>query len=169
MPSWLPSVGLTVLPQVGGILGGLITKSQIKNWYDVSKGRSKNHKSLEISQTLNTVKVKVDKPSWRPPNWLFGPVWTGLYTVNFDHIMWRISKCQNTKVLNWRLWATHRGWYIATLSVQSAIWRWVFMQLSWVSTGCGHRFSFIITNLAWYDFDFLIDYLLISKTYSYFN
>lgn len=36
MPSWLPSVSLTLLPHLGGIVGGLITRNQVKNWYDVS-------------------------------------------------------------------------------------------------------------------------------------
>lgn len=50
-------LGLTALPHVGGICGGLITRSQVKTWY----------------ATLN-------KPSWRPPNSAFGVVWTALYT-----------------------------------------------------------------------------------------
>ncbi|KAG8438637.1 hypothetical protein GDO86_004992 [Hymenochirus boettgeri] len=57
MPSWVPAVGLTLLPHVGGIMGGLITRKEVKTWY-----------------------ATLVKPSWRPPNWMFGPVWTGLYT-----------------------------------------------------------------------------------------
>ncbi|TRY54989.1 hypothetical protein DNTS_020742, partial [Danionella cerebrum] len=54
---WIPMLGLTALPHVGGIFGGLITRKEVKTWYT----------------TLN-------KPSWRPPNAAFPVVWTTLYT-----------------------------------------------------------------------------------------
>lgn len=41
-----------------GSLGGLFTISEIKDWYST-----------------------IQKPSWNPPNWIFGPVWTTLYTL----------------------------------------------------------------------------------------
>ena len=34
--SIVQAIGLSVLPNIGGIAGGLITKSQIKTWYEVS-------------------------------------------------------------------------------------------------------------------------------------
>ncbi|CAM4445804.1 unnamed protein product, partial [Lepidochelys olivacea] len=58
VPKWAPAVGFTLLPHTGGFLGGMITKREIPIWYE----------SLE-------------KPSWRPPNWMFGPVWGTLYTA----------------------------------------------------------------------------------------
>jgi len=52
----LKAVGATLLPFVGAIPGSMITRGNIKGWYE-----------------------NIKKPSWRPPNWAFGPVWTGLY------------------------------------------------------------------------------------------
>ncbi|CAF0902279.1 unnamed protein product [Adineta ricciae] len=54
--SWTSLIGWVVVPQIGGILGGLATATQIKTWYE-----------------------KLLKPSWRPPNAVFGPAWTILY------------------------------------------------------------------------------------------
>lgn len=54
---WLPMLGMTALPHLGGFYGGFITRSEVKTWYP----------------TLN-------KPSWRPPNAAFPVVWAGLYT-----------------------------------------------------------------------------------------
>jgi translocator protein len=41
-----------------GGLSGVATVSSIQTWY-----------------------VTVNKPSWNPPNWLFGPVWTTLFVL----------------------------------------------------------------------------------------
>jgi len=46
----------TLLPFAGAIPGSIITRKNIKGWYE-----------------------HLDRPSWRPPNWAFGPVWTALY------------------------------------------------------------------------------------------
>lgn len=49
------SVSLTV---VLGAVGGLVTSPEIPTWY-----------------------AGLTKPSFNPPNWLFGPVWTTLYIL----------------------------------------------------------------------------------------
>lgn len=41
-----------------GALSGFVTIDAIQTWY-----------------------VTLNKPSWNPPNWLFGPVWTTLYIM----------------------------------------------------------------------------------------
>ena len=47
-----------LLPQVTGALGALVTISSVGSWY----------------QTIN-------KPSFTPPSWVFGPAWTTLYIL----------------------------------------------------------------------------------------
>jgi len=51
----LPALGATLLPFAGAIPGSMITRKN-RGWYD-----------------------NVEKPSWRPPPWVFGPVWSCLY------------------------------------------------------------------------------------------
>lgn len=46
------------LCQLSGVIGAYFTFPSISGWY-----------------------VYLNKPSFNPPNWLFGPVWTILYTV----------------------------------------------------------------------------------------
>ena len=58
MSNFLKLIISLALPQLAGGLGAFFTISSIESWY----------------LTLN-------KPSWNPPNWLFGPVWTLLYVL----------------------------------------------------------------------------------------
>jgi len=46
------------LPQIAGLLGAFFTITSVQSWY-----------------------LTINRPSWNPPNWLFGPVWTGLYLL----------------------------------------------------------------------------------------
>lgn len=47
-----------LIPLVIGSVGSIVTISEIPKWYSA-----------------------LSKPSWAPPNWLFGPVWTTLYIL----------------------------------------------------------------------------------------
>jgi translocator protein len=46
------------IPLIVGGISGFFTVSSVGGWY----------------QTIN-------KPSWNPPNWIFGPMWTTLYVM----------------------------------------------------------------------------------------
>lgn len=56
--SWPKLIFAIVLCQVAGVIGSLFTFSAIPTWY-----------------------ASLVKPSFNPPSWIFGPVWTILYTL----------------------------------------------------------------------------------------
>jgi len=55
IPRFIVSI---LIPLVIGSVGSIGTISEIPTWYSA-----------------------LSKPSWAPPNWLFGPVWTTLYIL----------------------------------------------------------------------------------------
>ena len=82
---------------VAGI-GGRWTAGEIKGWY----------------RTLT-------RPSFAPPNWLFGPVWTLLYAL--------------MAIAAWRVWlaapAQARTWALVLFLLQLALnlaWTWIFFR-----------------------------------------
>lgn len=63
----------------------------------------------------------LSKPSWTPPNWLFGPVWSALYAmIGFS---------------GWRLWNGRSSGTTPALAawgvqlVLNALWSWIFFGL----------------------------------------
>ncbi len=58
MNKWLALLGFIILCLAVGGLGIWATSQSVVEWYP----------------TLN-------KPSWNPPSWIFGPVWTTLYVL----------------------------------------------------------------------------------------
>ncbi|MEN9390449.1 MAG: hypothetical protein RLZZ283_549 [Candidatus Parcubacteria bacterium] len=55
---WGVLVACIAVCQLAGLIGTIFTLDAIPTWY-----------------------AFLDKPSFSPPNWLFGPVWTALYTL----------------------------------------------------------------------------------------
>jgi tryptophan-rich sensory protein len=45
-------------PLIAGVIGSIFTSESVSTWYQT-----------------------IEKPSFSPPNWLFGPVWTTLYVL----------------------------------------------------------------------------------------
>ena len=57
-----------LLAQCAGFLGAIFTTTKIGSWY-----------------------MTLMKPSWNPPGWIFGPVWTTLYTLMgiASYLVWK--------------------------------------------------------------------------------
>jgi len=71
-------IGFILLAQSAGILGSLATVSNIDSWYEF-----------------------LVKPALSPPNWVFGPVWTLLYTLMgiAAFLVWKSKKAGYVRAL----------------------------------------------------------------------
>ena len=67
---YLPAAGFVALPLVGGFISGVTynKRTTMREWYE-----------------------KLNFPWYRPPNWLFGPVWSAIYTCMgvSSYLIWR--------------------------------------------------------------------------------
>ena len=68
----------------------------------------------------------LDKPSWTPPNWLFGPVWTLLY-VSMAVAAWLVWRARSTGRARLPL-RLPLGLFAAQLAL-NALWSYVFFGL----------------------------------------
>ncbi|TWU02818.1 TspO/MBR family protein [Stieleria varia] len=95
-------VGLAVFLVVclgAGGLGAVATTSEIKGWYQT-----------------------IEKPTWNPPDYVFGPVWTTLYVMMAiaAWIVWLPNGLKDSK--------TPLGLFVLQLALNIA-WSWIFFGL----------------------------------------
>ncbi|CAI5773935.1 translocator protein [Podarcis lilfordi] len=136
LPSWAPAVAFTLLPNAGSIWGGRIVKKELPTWYE----------SLE-------------KPSWRPPNWVFPPVWGALYSsMGYgSYLVWRELGGFNEKSL------VPLGLYAGNLALN---WSWVPIFFGKHQTGWGLVTILLTTGAAtatttvWYHVNKTAAYLM---------
>lgn len=96
---WLLLVSIIVAQLAGGI-GSIFTFQAITTWY-----------------------LFLNKPIFSPPNWVFGPVWTILYTLMgiSAYLVWRRKQFSQKSLSFW-----HVYW---TQLVLNAIWSFLFFGL----------------------------------------
>jgi tryptophan-rich sensory protein len=56
--NWIAAIVSVVIAQAAGGIGALFTTPKIASWY-----------------------ATIAKPTWNPPSWVFGPVWTLLFVL----------------------------------------------------------------------------------------
>lgn len=96
------TVGLVVLLAVclgAAALGSAATVPRIDDWY-----------------------ATLDKPSWTPPSWVFGPVWTVLY-IAMAVAAWLVWRQAGLAAARWPL-----GLFAVQLGLNVA-WSWLFFGL----------------------------------------
>lgn len=132
----LQIIAFVAICQAAGIVGALFTVDAIPSWYN----------------TLN-------QPSFRPPNWIFGPMWTTLYVL--------------MGVAAWKIWRKRKENIHANFAVKlffihlffNAIWSIIFFgyhQIGIALIDIIIVFGMIIWLMAkFWKIDHLATYLLI--------
>ena len=69
----------------------------------------------------------MEKPSWTPPGWVFGPVWTVLYITMAGASQWVWKRSRRPEERAWAMWA-----YGVQLAL-NALWPLLFFRLGLMS------------------------------------
>ena len=101
-------IGAVVVCFVAAGVGAVATFSQIPTWY-----------------------TTIMKPTWNPPNWLFGPVWTVLYLLMAIslYLLWTSNNKDKARAINF--------FYIQL--ALNVLWSWIFF--GW------HQFGFALVEI----------------------
>lgn len=131
MKNILLFIGCLLLCQLAGALGVIVTIPNIPTWY-----------------------VTVHKPFFNPPNWIFGPVWTALYTLMSVslYLMIRSSHPEKSKAL----------WLFFIQLALNALWSFLFFQYHMLLISLIEIILMLLTMIG-----FTIIAYRINKTASY--
>ncbi|MCX7940915.1 MAG: tryptophan-rich sensory protein [Endomicrobia bacterium] len=142
-----------VLPLFIGYLGSLATKSSVNSWY----------------LTLN-------KPSFNPPNWVFAPVWTGLFILMgiSCYIIWnkigRIDFRNLVYLIYFFQLIFNLLWSVLFFSFRNPILGLVNIILLWILAVVNIKLFYRISKLAgwllipyilWLSFAFVLNFAIV--------
>ncbi|MBN2458512.1 tryptophan-rich sensory protein [Candidatus Woesearchaeota archaeon] len=120
------------LPFLASFIGGLFTASSVSTWY-----------------------VTLAKPSFNPPSWLFGPVWTMLYLLMGIslYLVW-ITKYDKTSFMLFGIQLFLNAlWSILFFGVKTPMYAFIEIILLWV--------AILMTAIYFYKINKISAYLLI--------
>ncbi len=108
-----PALFAAVVALVVAAAGGLLT--DIGPWYKALK-----------------------QPSWKPPDWAFGPIWTVIFTLTaFAGVMaWRVAPPQDQPLVLWAFLingAINIGWSFFYFTLKRPDWALWELGLLWLS------------------------------------
>ena len=132
-----------LLTFAAGALGGWATSASVASWYP-----------------------GLQKPSWNPPSWVFGPVWTALYiTIGVAAwLVWRRREAGGGRaaLAAWSIQlALNAGWSVVFFGMRQPGWAVVEIAALWcaiaVTIGLFARHSrgaalLLVPYLAWVSF-----------------
>lgn len=104
-----------VIPLIIGGLSGFFTATGVDSWYQT-----------------------IEKPSWNPPNWIFGPVWTALYVMMGIslYLVWKSDASLMNKKKAITLFAVQLilnfFWSLIFFTMQSPGWALVEIVILWL-------------------------------------
>jgi tryptophan-rich sensory protein len=129
-------------------IGGFATTSSIEGWY-----------------------AGINKPTWNPPNWIFGPVWSTLYLMMAVSVwlVWKKSGLANAKfalVIFAIQLVLNLLWSLIFFGMQQPGWAFAEVILLWVSIVMTIAVFFRHSKLAAY---LLVPYLLWVSFASFLN
>ena len=113
MRNWIKLVISIAVPQVVALSGAYFTITGIDSWYQ-----------------------NIAKPSWNPPNWVFGPVWTILYILMGIalFIIWKSeNRDRRTAIIFWVIQLVLNFlWTILFFNQRQILGAFIEMILLWI-------------------------------------
>jgi benzodiazapine receptor len=133
--SWFSLAPFLVACFFAASLGALVTRGAVRTWYP-----------------------RINKPDWNPPNWVFAPVWTFLYTLMAlsAWLVWRVAGWDGARpalILFAIQLVLNSAWSVIFFGMHAIGAAFADILLLWM--------TIIATAVAFYSISFLAAWLLI--------
>jgi tryptophan-rich sensory protein len=138
------------LPLAVGALGSCYTIPEISGWYQT-----------------------IQKPSWNPPNWIFGPVWTTLYVLMGIalYLVWKTPGNNNVKSIAVSFFMIQLGlnffWSVIFfnqhrigLALAEIVLLWIFILVTILSFSKVNKVApwLLVPYISWVSFAMILNY-----------
>ena len=140
------------IPVLVGAISGYFTITGVESWYQT-----------------------IQKPSWNPPNWIFGPVWTTLYVMMGIAlwVVWKEDTSRELKMIAFILFAAQLllnfFWSLIFFKLEQPGWAFAEIVVLWVAI-LATIFAFgqvnkvaawlLVPYIAWVSFAGMLNYTI---------